>query len=415
MSKYVNHMLTENGVVIILDDDMVAVPDENPLFNKLKGLLDDHEFDAIPGVVDRANYLKMYTGGAFSVNADGHILIGEEILPLSMSKRLFGLIDSDSPFDPVLKFWDNLGDAPGDLFDFLDKIGIPLLADGRFLCYKRVHKIDDSEVGRKIWAHDENGKFVQFDAVLGDLVDAHSKTIRNNVGDKPLMNRAEVDDDRDQTCSHGLHVAAWTYAKNWYTNGVLIEVAVFAQDVVAIPTDYEQEKMRTCQYEVIRIAGEPRLEPLAYSVGDAVRYDDPIQGKVVDAVITEAKPGHPNKYDIILPGEDDNPVLDVEKGSLSWPQVIYDDDDYGDYGYGAVYRSATPVEDDDNEEECEVIEEHCQGCGELAMNCQCDTDDQLAAIDTDADVQGDKEEPGMEDLRNSLEGVDDLLEEDEDE
>ena len=433
MSKYVNHMLTDNGVVIILDDDMIAVPGENPLFAKLTALLNDHDYDAIPGVVDRASYLKKYTRGSFSVNADGNILIGDEVLPRSMSKRLLRLIDADLPFEPVVNFWKNLGDAPGDLFAFLDKVGIPLLADGRFLCYKRVHKIGENEIGKDIWIHDENGEFVQVKAELGDLVDARTMTIRNNVGDKPFMERDKVDADRDTTCSSGLHVAAWTYAENWYTNGVLIECAVWPKDVVAIPTDYEQEKMRTCQYEVIRIAGKPRLEPLAYSVGDEVRYDDLALGKVLESVITEAKPGKHNTYDIrLLPGEgeddvdekDQVTVVDVEKGSLSWPQREYADDydDYDDdYDYGAVAddvsRSA-PADDDDDDEECEIIDEHCQGCGELAMNCQCDTDDQLAAIDTDADVQADKEEPedeGLNDLRDSLSGVDDLLEDDEDE
>ena len=67
--------------------------------------------------------------------------------------------------------------------------------------------------------------------------------------------REKVDKNREQTCSTGLHVASYNYAKG-YSGDVMIMVKVNPRDVVAVPTDYNNEKMRVCQYEVMGFVNE---------------------------------------------------------------------------------------------------------------------------------------------------------------
>ena len=76
------------------------------------------------------------------------------------------------------------------------------------------------------------------------------------------MERGQVDADRERTCSFGLHVAAFSYASN-FTGGILLEVEVNPRDVVAVPPDYNQQKMRVCRYRVLRRA-ENEIQELVY-------------------------------------------------------------------------------------------------------------------------------------------------------
>ena len=62
-----------------------------------------------------------------------------------------------------------------------------------------------------------------------------------------------MDEDSTRTCSFGLHVCSYDYLPNFGTGGgdrvVICEVN--PRDVVAIPQDYNNTKMRVCKYKVI--------------------------------------------------------------------------------------------------------------------------------------------------------------------
>jgi len=83
------------------------------------------------------------------------------------------------------------------------------------------------------------------------------------------MNRDNVNPDANETCSHGLHVGAFAYANTF--SELLLEVEVNPKDVVAVPPDYNNQKMRVCEYKVIRVApGHERQE----EVYDDATYED---------------------------------------------------------------------------------------------------------------------------------------------
>jgi hypothetical protein len=67
------------------------------------------------------------------------------------------------------------------------------------------------------------------------------------------MDRSNVDDDSQRTCSSGLHVCADSYLDGFANsvNNRTVVVKVNPRDVVAVPYDYNFAKMRCCRYEVI--------------------------------------------------------------------------------------------------------------------------------------------------------------------
>lgn len=150
----------------------------------------------------------------------------------SLARRIVEWHKQGLPFEPLLQFHRRVvlnpsQDSVKDLYSFLDANDIPITPDGRFIGYKKVTRKG------------------------GTLLDSHSRTIANQVGTTVSMPRGEVDPDRNNTCSSGLHVGAWQFVKS-FTGDVIVEVLVDPVDVVAVPPDYNQQKMRVCRYAVVR-------------------------------------------------------------------------------------------------------------------------------------------------------------------
>jgi hypothetical protein len=85
-------------------------------------------------------------------------------------------------------------------------------------------------------------------------MDRHTKTIDNSVGQVVSMPRYKVDDNRNNTCSSGLHFCSLSYLKNCFGFGDnVVILKINPRDVVSIPSDYNNSKGRCCLYEVIGV------------------------------------------------------------------------------------------------------------------------------------------------------------------
>ena len=250
MHNYQNFLMTDNSVVVIFSDRLVPIDMNNPLCEKIKNLLLKGNISEAVDTIDISTRLEKHTSGRFYMK-DGVVMLDGETLPVALSNRLLQFIDANLPCEPLVNFWNNLkqnpsGESKKDLYGFLEHNGIPLTSDGCFIAYKRVKE---------------------------DWKDVHSGKFDNSPGTIVKMGRDQVDADRNVTCSSGLHVAAFKYADGFYPNGILVEVKVNPMNVVSVPVDYNNEKMRVCEYEVIKQCGGERQEPL-YDYVDDQLYND---------------------------------------------------------------------------------------------------------------------------------------------
>lgn len=156
----------------------------------------------------------------------------EESLPAVLGERLIQFADEGLPYQPIINFWNRLMKNPSytavqRLFECLEVNKHPLNSDGKFLAWKKVRS---------------------------NFRDIHSGKFDNSPGTIVSVRRNQVDEDPDRTCSFGLHVASYDYANNHYgsDNDVLLEVLVDPADVVAVPRDYNSQKLRVCKYEVVQ-------------------------------------------------------------------------------------------------------------------------------------------------------------------
>jgi len=83
------------------------------------------------------------------------------------------------------------------------------------------------------------------------FTDWHTRKSTIMLGEAVTMPREECDNDPNNTCSSGLHVGAPGYVAGFGGNSktnYILACLVSPMNVVAVPYDYDFEKMRTCEY-----------------------------------------------------------------------------------------------------------------------------------------------------------------------
>jgi hypothetical protein len=230
----VNYLWLKDSINLSFEGKHFTISSGDPLFEKVTQAIREQRLEDIPSIVDISKDLKI----AGLELKDGALYDGETALPEALNRRILEYRDGAIPYDSLLKFWENVKKNPSFnsrqmLFSFLAHNGHPITEDGCFIAYRGVRE---------------------------DFKDKHSGTFDNSPGSVCEMPRDQVDDNPNNTCSKGLHVACFDYAKGF--GAKLVEVKVNPEDVVAVPTDYNGTKMRVCKFEVIQECESMRTETL---------------------------------------------------------------------------------------------------------------------------------------------------------
>lgn len=267
-----SYIITTHSIVVHLNGETFTLQKGTAKGDQITALIKKQDWKALQDILSPAKTLPIRTGGLFTVGSDGQLYaIGDE-KPIhnAIGKKLLSFLQEGLPCEPLINFWNNLKQNPSDrsiqqLYNFLEKNHHPLTDDGCFLAYKKVTKMPD-----------------------GSLKDSHSRTFSNNIGEVVKMSRDKVNPDPNQTCSAGLHVASFEYAKG-FSGDVLVVVKVNPRDVVAVPTDYNSQKMRTCQYEVLEHYGNETEMKTNLVVTKAPFKAAPVAPKQVEKMKTQKK------------------------------------------------------------------------------------------------------------------------------
>lgn len=169
-----------------------------------------------------------YVNGNIEIKDDRLLYKGIE-LRTGLTTRIINAMTAGEEFKFFLPFLENLMENPSRkavtrLFDFLVANDIEITEDGHFLAWKYVRE---------------------------DYKDVHTGTMDNSPGTEVRVNRWEVDENDNVTCSHGLHVCSKSYLQHMGSGKRVVKVKVHPKDVVSIPVDYNDAKMRTCGYVVL--------------------------------------------------------------------------------------------------------------------------------------------------------------------
>jgi hypothetical protein len=223
------YMLTEKALTVFTPGEILTLDSSHFHFDRAIEALKFEDMGDVVRLMQPAVSIIEETANfpEFAVKNGCAYYKGEELKGYAID-RLMDMIVLGLPIEPIVNFIRRVSDNPSsravnDLYRFLEFGQLPLMPDGRFLAYKRIRS---------------------------DWKDVHSGTFYNYVGAVISMPRNQVDDDPTRTCSHGLHVCSMEYLKH-FSGERIVAVAVDPKDVVAIPKDYNDTKMRVCSYTVM--------------------------------------------------------------------------------------------------------------------------------------------------------------------
>ena len=224
--------ITGSGKITAVIEGIVHTIDTtHPNYANALQCVKDSNWQGFLDAVDLTRKVKDYFHNSDVQIIGGAINYKGEVIHNTLTDRVIKFMQQDLPFKPLLSFLSNLMENPSkravdELYNFLEVGELPITEDGYFLAFKNVKS---------------------------DYKDIHSGTFDNSVGKVCEMRRNQVDEDKDRTCSYGLHFCSIAYLPNFSDSngGHTMIVKINPKDVVAIPADYNNTKGRTCRYEVI--------------------------------------------------------------------------------------------------------------------------------------------------------------------
>lgn len=220
-------MRTPSAATIYIDGNKFVFTKEHPNFDAAILAAKNKEWEKIPTLINVAEALKAVSDKVvLAPDGSGATFDGA---PIPTAYVIDHLTKSGDP-RPMQRFLERWAKNPSRISQeeavaFFDKAKLPLTPEGLFYAWK---------------------------VVRANYKDKHSNTYDNSVGQILEMRREDVDDNRHQTCSYGFHVCARSYIGEFGSSGDrLMKVVVDPADIVSIPTDHRETKMRVCRYKVV--------------------------------------------------------------------------------------------------------------------------------------------------------------------
>lgn len=241
--KLICRTITPRSIFVLLDGlPPMQANDTHPNFNKIKATLDAGDYAALPDLFNSAKAISSYGSGVFEVRGNA-VYIDGEVASGAIVQRILDAIHEKRDPTMFVQFQAKLKANPSfrireQLFGFIENSqSIGLNDAGNIVAFKVVNRRAD-----------------------GSLVSIHDGTTRHDVGMVVSMPRSEVDDNPENTCSSGLHACSENYLKHFGGgyDSVVVAVEISPTDVVSVPTDYDNAKMRVCRYKVLSILGTQR-------------------------------------------------------------------------------------------------------------------------------------------------------------
>ena len=221
------YLIQGSNIVVVIGNKSHTISKTHITYNKVLEAIKASDWDVIPDIIEPKKVVLNYGAGNVEVKGETLYWKGKE-LNTGLSVRMIQMLQEGFPIEPMVNFMDNLYKNPSkravtELYSFMEKNNLPITPDGHFLAYKKVR---------------------------ANYLDVHSGTMDNSIGQIVEMERHDVDDNKDNTCSTGLHFCGMSYLNSFGGERTVI-VKINPADVVSIPSDYNDAKGRACRYEVI--------------------------------------------------------------------------------------------------------------------------------------------------------------------
>ena len=363
-------------VTVMLSGVTHTINADHAHYSKIREALKVKNHTEVERLINIKQSVISFSQGNVTVR-DGEVFYGDMPVRGSVVRRILDMIRENFDAQPMLRFLNNLMSNPSkravdELYGFLEATALPITEDGCFLAYKKVR--DDyrdfytGKVPNKLASSMSVEEIASYPITVGNV------TVEIVDGVTTLsMPRNQVDEDKDRTCSTGLHFCSLSYLPHYHGGqGRVMIVKINPMDVVAVPADYNNAKGRAARYEVIGEHTSERDEAFTHSVYTATGEDYSAQADQDDRDEAEYEAGYEaGKDEAELASEqleayDDSPEGDHTEAYVQGFADGYCDNYYVDWHDAGYERGETAVAtgdayDDTPPDGCDEDGEYRQG------------------------------------------------------
>ena len=238
---------------------LTAGPD-HPCFRQITNAIDNYQdgadnedeiialFDVTTAVLDALEPLSDQIS-----YRDGVLYFDAEPITGKLADTVAKLFrEGDAAYAPLVAFLGKLMTNPEphsreQLYGWLTANGFQITDDGDIIAYKGVNKGDGTR-GRQYLSVNGGHAFSNGTEVHGRIPTSPGAIVE--------MPRSEVQHDPSVGCHTGLHAGSYHYAVSFAP--IVLRVKINPRDVVSVPYEQNQAKMRVCRYKVL---GEVTSDP----------------------------------------------------------------------------------------------------------------------------------------------------------
>lgn len=254
-----------SNITVVIGNKPHTISKTHVTYQKVLDAIKASDWETVKNIIEPVKVVLNYGQGNVSIQGT-QLYWKDKPMHNALTTRMVAMLQDEFPIEPLVNFMENLMTNPSkravdELYGFLEKNSLPITPDGHFLAYKKVRK---------------------------DYTDCHTGKMDNSVGMIVEMERNEVDDNKEVTCSTGLHFCSQEYLPHFGgSDSRVVIVKINPRDVVSIPVDYNNAKGRACRYEVIGEVGD--------NPDDSTEFDKPVQ-RNANSVKTGPKTGSTDFY-----------------------------------------------------------------------------------------------------------------------
>lgn len=269
-----------SGATIFIDGEPHTVSSDNVNWAEITGLLlsrteDEEQMLSLinPGKGVSNQMLKLSDRVSYQ---DGALYFDGDPIDYGIAQHIIKIVQESgtgdvAAYQPLVNFLEKLYQNPSrhsrkNLYDFIQVHGMSITHDGLLLGFKGVRS-------------DNTSATAGYGIVDGVVYEkAH---LPNEIGSVVEIPRSMVDTDKTRGCSVGLHVGSYAYASTFSQK--LLRVTVNPRDVVSVPNDSNNAKIRVSRYTVIE-ANEDNYTAASYQVPAAEPEPEGDFSVVIEAV-----------------------------------------------------------------------------------------------------------------------------------
>jgi hypothetical protein len=239
--NYIKHIVSPDSITILTTGKPVTIRKQHYGFIGLLADLKAGRFDRLEQFLDSTKAIQRAVSANIVLRGNEVLYKGVSLHQVVSDKLLSLLRDGYGANRGFLNYLENLLQNSSylsvrELYDFLSYRELPIDEDGFVYAFKGVQNDLYSVMGNLSTV------------VLKGTVDKTGH-IYNGVGEEIEVLRRCVDDDRRNSCSHGLHLGSMDYSRSWGNRLLLCRFN--PKDAVSVPTDSSCQKLRVCAYTVV--------------------------------------------------------------------------------------------------------------------------------------------------------------------